>query len=442
MSSKTEIQQLLKLIETSAHDALSEYEKFGDLPGLNSQAAHPLDFADDTLNLRKAIRTLEGACGQLCYTLAPPAITMFNKSTNMEIMALWVVLRAAIVDILAESPEGLHVVELAKKTSMDPNNLVRILRSLTARHIFVEADTDVFANNRLSLVLHSSQPSSSFYHLVLSYYDPCAEVFYKTLTDPATAYSNKMDTTAFSRTIDVRDGRMKGKYFDYFYATDERRTSFGRAMVGGGKITGSSDALYHYPWDAVKTVCDVGSGIGALSLPLSKLHPQLDVTLVDMDEVLKEAKERFVNENPAAIENNKVKFVEADFFQCVPVEGADIYYLRSVVHDWPDDKAEVILRNVAAAMGPHSRVLVHEYVLREGGDAGSAFLPPAPKPLLNNYGVGGSRPYNLDIAMLFLLNGAERTLNALLKLGAGAGLRFIKSWDMGDRQVLEFAKDI
>ena len=43
--------------------------------------------------------------------------------------------------------------------------------------------------------------------------------------------------------------------------------------------------------------------------------------------------------------------------------GADIYVLKNVLHDWPDDKAVEILRNVHAAAEIGTKILLIEFVI-------------------------------------------------------------------------------
>jgi len=49
-----------------------------------------------------------------------------------------VVQEAKIADLLLDKPEGLHVDELANKTSLDTDKLKRILRILATKHCFRE----------------------------------------------------------------------------------------------------------------------------------------------------------------------------------------------------------------------------------------------------------------------------------------------------------------
>jgi len=56
--------------------------------------------------------------------------------------------------------------------------------------------------------------------------------------------------------------------------------------------------------------------------------------------------------------------VEGDFFESVP-DGGDLYLLKSVLHDWDNESAMTILRNVHSSMDAHSRLLIIESVLDE-----------------------------------------------------------------------------
>jgi hypothetical protein len=75
-------------------------------------------------------------------------------------------------------------------------------------------------------------------------------------------------------------------------------------------------------------------------------------------------------------------------FKCI---GADIYYLKSILHDWPLSTCQQILSIIARAMAPHSRLLINEMVLTDLN---------AGQP---------QRKIDMDILMLFKHNGAERT---------------------------------
>jgi hypothetical protein len=76
-----------------------------------------------------------------------------------------------------------------------------------------------------------------------------------------------------------------------------------------------------------------------------------------------------------------------DFFESVP--GADGYILSTVLHDWADEPASKILRNVASAGGSGARLSLVEFV-----------VPPGNTPHMSKM---------LDLTMLGIVTGKERT---------------------------------
>jgi hypothetical protein len=144
------------------------------------------------------------------------------------------------------------------------------------------------------------------------------------------------------------------------------------------------------------TVVDVGGGDGALLTALLAAAPDLRGTLFDLPEVIDRARLA-----PHAELGDRLRLAAGDFFREVPA-GADAYVLSHVLHDWPDERAALILRRVAAAMAPGSRVLVIE---NARSDAVSS--------LVLAY---------LDVQMLTAWEGRERTLDEYRALFRGAGL--------------------
>ena len=80
--------------------------------------------------------------------------------------------------------------------------------------------------------------------------------------------------------------------------------------------------------------------------------------------------------------------MQGDFFASVP-EGADLYVLKSIIHNWSDAAAVKILRTCRAAMPPHGRLLLAERVVPPGNEPAEAKL--------------------FDINMLVTAGGQERT---------------------------------
>ena len=92
-SSRTEIESLLALITSATRDAMAIYEKSGHgIPSIHWTTTHPLDVKATTLALRKTLRTLEGACDQLCTTLAPPNHTLLNVRSVISLVNVLLIL--------------------------------------------------------------------------------------------------------------------------------------------------------------------------------------------------------------------------------------------------------------------------------------------------------------------------------------------------------------
>ncbi|KAH7927960.1 S-adenosyl-L-methionine-dependent methyltransferase [Leucogyrophana mollusca] len=442
MSGKSQLKALLAVINSATTAAIVEYEKAGgEVPTIDTATPHPLDSAHDTLALKKAVRLLEGACQQLCVTLASPQHTITNIVGSYDWACVRVAIRADITNILTEHPDGLHVRELSQKVRIDERKLSRILRLLATRGCYREVKPDVFTNNRLSLGLLSSGNVAILAGMHTDAGVKGASVLYENLTDPEVSLSNNPTNAPIMYAL--RDKGVKGTLFDLMQSDPKKRENYHRAMIGLGSVTGSLSVLNLFPWNEVATVCDVGSGIGAFSLPLAKTYPHLQITCHDMGEVLIQAREYWDSNGPEVLQRQKVEFLPLDFLREAPVKGQDVYYLRNIIHDWPDAEAAVILRNVRQAMAPHSRLLIEGFVLQfasrgQRDDTSHCSTGVAPEPMLPNFGAGNARMYESDLVMMLLHNARERNLNECLTLGDLAGLSLEKIWDLGESSVLEF----
>lgn len=104
---------------------------------------------------------------------------------------------------------------------------------------------------------------------------------------------------------------------------------------------------------------DVGGGVGGFSMQLSHLYPNLHFVVQDRAPVLKQAEsEVWPKENPSALQEGRVTFTPHNFFDKNPVKGAEVYWLRYIIHDWSDDYCVQILSAIRRSMGPKSRILI------------------------------------------------------------------------------------
>jgi hypothetical protein len=89
--------------------------------------------------------------------------------------------------------------------------------------------------------------------------------------------------------------------------------------------------------------------------------------------------------------------------------GSRSYFLSNILHNWPDDEALSIVKNVSDAMTPkYSRILIADHIL------------PNTKP--------NPRQLGMDIGMLVLHSGMQRSENQWHGLLGKAGLKVVKFW--------------
>ncbi|KAG5328219.1 hypothetical protein C0989_010791, partial [Termitomyces sp. Mn162] len=136
-----QISALVALIKDTANtiESYCKNSSLPPIPSLDSSDSHPLDSAFTSAPLGDAVRVLEGACAQLCATLARPSHTVLNRAFQFfEPTCLNVVIAFKIADILQGHPFGMHVKEIGEKAGVDHEPLGQIMRLLATKHIFRE----------------------------------------------------------------------------------------------------------------------------------------------------------------------------------------------------------------------------------------------------------------------------------------------------------------
>ncbi len=106
-------------------------------------------------------------------------------------------------------------------------------------------------------------------------------------------------------------------------------------------------------WEPIHTVVDVGGGTGAMLASLLRRHPQLTGILVDLPGTVARAAETIDQTGVAG----RVTIHGQSFFDPLPA-GADLYVLKKVLNDWPDEPTVAILRRCAEAAYPDGRIVV------------------------------------------------------------------------------------
>jgi hypothetical protein len=148
---------------------------------------------------------------------------------------------------------------------------------------------------------------------------------------------------------------------------------------------------------AESTVVDIGGAKGTFVAAILRANPGLRGILFDLERATAAGKAHLA----AAGLADRCEVVAGDFFTAVP--AGDAYILSQILHNWNDDQATTILRNIRAVIPGHGKLLVAEVPVPD--DDQPSFVK------------------DLDIMMLATHDGEERTLPEYEALFAAAGFR-------------------
>ncbi len=288
--------------------------------------------------------------------------------------------KLGIADLLSDGAKS--SAELAKSTGVDADALYRMLRALASLGIFAERDPGFFELTPLAEYLRTGAPGSLRAAAIMFgedwHYRPWGNLL----------HSVKTGQTAFSHIFGE-------EVFPYLAWNEEAAKIFNEAMTGGASADIAAITAA-YDFSGIGRVVDIGGGHGSLIAAVLKANPSIRGTLFDQPAVVAGAQRLLEAEGVAA----RCEIVGGDFFESVP-SGGDVYTLKYIIHDWDDDRALRILRNLHRAMGAKSRILLIENVIAPGNEPSFGKL--------------------VDIEMLVMAGGRERTAQEFRALYAAAG---------------------
>jgi hypothetical protein len=275
-------------------------------------------------------------------------------------------------------------VELAETVGVVPSKLQQVLRALATIGVFSEDEEHRFALTPLGATLQSGHPTAH------------RELFL-TIGGPSIwkALDRLPDALATGRTgMELAHGV---PLFDYLQNHPEEGAAFNRMMlaVHGAEPAAVAEA---YDFTPINRLVDVGGGIGTMLINVLRRHGHVSGLLYDLPPVVAQGRAAVT----AAGLADRCEFQTGDFLKAVP-PGGDAYVLSHIIHDWDEDRCLTILGNCREAMGPGAKLLIVEMVLPPGNE-------PHPGKIL-------------DLAMLALVGGQERTPDQYRDLLSRAGFR-------------------
>ncbi|KAL6721636.1 hypothetical protein ACLMJK_000740 [Lecanora helva] len=322
--------------------------------------------------------------------------------------ALMVIIRMGVVTTLVESNQPKTAGELSELCGGDELLIVRMMRPLLALGVFRETDVKTYTSTPISQVL-TAPPLINGYQFMFEAATRSLANMPKYLE--STGFKNVNGAPGpFQSSHNTQDGM-----FQWLIKNPSMMSNFNTFMAGS--LETRKDWFRTFPIDEILLkdvrkndsesvlLVDIGGGEGHDIEAFHKNFPEAPGKLILQD--LPSTIDNIKSLDPAIIQQKH------DFFTKQPVKGARAYYLRYIFHDWPDQDCITIMKHTAAAMTPgYSKLLIFEWI-----------LPAKGTPLY---------PALLDINMMALLNGMERTEAQWTRLLTEAGLEVVRFWKAGE----------
>jgi len=314
-----------------------------------------------------------------------PANTILEVSLSYTVpRCLHVIAEIGIADALGDNP--LTAADLAASTGADAGALARALRLVSAYGIF-EARSDGYVHTAASRLLRTDHPQSmrSFVRWV------GAPINWKGFE--LLGYSMRTGKPAAEQVT-------PGGAWAYLTQHPEFSSIFDEAMTGKahGQIAG---ILSSYDFSPFKAIADIGGGRGHLLQAVLGAAPNATGVLFDQPHVV---------EQLAGTASARFKLQGGDFFKdALPV--CDAYMIMQVIHDWNDAQSVEILSAIRRAAPVHAKLLLIEAIIPE--DSNPSWVKM------------------IDICMLAMLTGKERSRREFEGLLAASGFRLDKVIDVG-----------
>ena len=305
---------------------------------------------------------------------------------------LHVIAEIAVADAIDEVPQTTEA--LAKITGTQPQALYRVLRLLASVGIF-DWHNGKWQHTEASRLLRSDDPGSlRDYVRMLG-----MPIFWNAFGD--LQHSLQTGEPAFTR-------QHAEGVFAYLAEHPRESRLFDSAMTAKSHRDIAA-ILPAYDFTQFATIADIAGGRGHLLRAILKRSPRTQGILFDQPHVVSQVMPE---------KGEKLSVIGGNFFADA-MPQADAYLLMNIIHDWPDAESMKILSAIRRDMPPEARVLLIETI-----------VPPTPGPHLSK---------ELDIIMMALPGGMERTREEYASLASNCGLRLQRVVEtMSPNSILEF----
>jgi O-methyltransferase domain/Dimerisation domain len=355
----------------------------------NQSAVPPVFLVNTVLRFRRFLLRLADA-------IVPSYLStydIFMGAAHTSLMHVAAQLR--IADLLKNGP--LTSEEIAKYTNTHVDSLDRVMQALVAINVFRRMPNGSYANNKVSSGLISDRAGSTRGFSEFLGMGPITQSWTdlpNTLKDGITSFD-----------------RIHGEsLWDWMAKDPVALSNFVEGMNSMTELVSPAIATL-YPFEDIKTLCDVGGGTGTVLAAALRKHPHLKGILHESPTLLNKA---IIHLNEWKVAD-RVKLVPGNFFDEVPA-GADAYLLKTILHNWNDENVLLILRNCRKAMTIGNKILIVDFIH-------STDYVTTLEPFMNLMGMCVS-------------SGRERDLDYLIRLFNQTGFIYTRTIELPGRQAI------
>jgi O-methyltransferase domain len=291
-----------------------------------------------------------------------------------------------VADQVTDGP--LEVEKLAERTGTNADALYRVLRAVASKGVFTEVSPRTFGLTPLAATLRSDVDDSMRDAFRMQGQPSMREAY------AAIGHSMRTGKPAFEHVHGTT-------LYSYLAERPELSKLFSSSM-GNAARQMQRPAIDAYDLSDVRRLIDIGGAHGHLVAAVLSRYPEMRGVVFDLPHVVPGAADVLAEAGVA----DRAELVSGDYLQAVPAQG-DAYTVSHVLHQLSDAEAVTVLTNIRKVMAPVSRVLVIDPVIPEGD------LPHPGK--------------FMDIRMLMLSRGRDRTEPELTELFERAGLRHVET---------------
>jgi len=291
--------------------------------------------------------------------------------------------------------------EIAKDVGADPNYLGRVLHTLVANGVFQEVDNSVQIKN-------SNAGERVFKHndVSLTLLDPLVRD--EMIMTGSIAFSRSQES--FTDTVVTGKSQIEKALGEdiwvYYNKNTEEQVEFSKGMTALTTRT-SPFVASNFDYSQFETICDVGGSHGVLLNEILKTYPNGIKKAINFDQ-----KYILPSMNGLSLVCNDPRYteVDGDFFASVP--SVDCYILKTILHDWDDEKSREILNVISKSIKPGGKITVVEHLVDDNNKENDLFVS------------------SLDLLMMQLCDARERTKSEFEEMVKGTPFKieqFIES---------------